>query len=130
MISSYLSNIGIKEKDLPWYWHPSDPREKHWLEMINKHGFDERDTWDLNYTLALLIYPRLKMYDEVNRIDTSFHKFEFEDKEYTEQECINKILEGFEIFLTKNEFKLTDEDYKKIKDSMTLLGIIWWALWW
>jgi hypothetical protein len=70
MISKYLSDIGIKEKDLPWYWNPGDHREGQWLETIEEHGFDERDTWNLNYTLALLIYPRLKMYDEVNCINT------------------------------------------------------------
>ncbi len=70
------------------------------------------------------------MYNEINCIDTSYHKFEFERQEYTQQECIDKILEGLELYLTKDDYKLTDDEFKKIKDSMTLLGIIWWSLWW
>lgn len=133
MISKYLSDIGIKEEDLPWHWNPNDDRQEFWKEMREEHGFDERDTWSLDYTIALLIYPRLKMYNECNCINTSFHKFEFEGQEYTQQECMDKILEGLEIYLTKKHYgknKYTEEDYKKIQDSMSLLGVIWWSLWW
>ena len=130
MISKYLSDLGVKEVDLPWEWNPSDSREKGWEEDRNIYGFDERDTWSLDYTLILLIYPRLKMYDEVNGINTSYHKFDYKEKEYTQQECMDKILEGFEIYLSKSEYKRTDEDWEKIQDARMLLAIISPALWW
>lgn len=130
MISKYLSDLGIKEENIPWNWNLDDQRQPEWIKTREIFGFDERDTWNLNYTFALLIYPRLKMYNDCNCINTSFHKFEFEGQEYTQQQCMNKILEGFEIYLIKDELKLTEEDYKKIQDSLTLLGIIWWSLWW
>jgi len=129
MISKYLSDIGIKEENLPWNSNPDDSRQEEWIKEKEEYGFDERDTWSLDYTIALLIYPRLKMYNEINCIDTSSHKFEFENNKYTEQECIDKILEGLKLYLTKN-FDLTKEKDKKIQDSMILLGIIWRSLWW
>jgi hypothetical protein len=70
------------------------------------------------------------MYDETNCIDTTYHKYEFDGKEYTQQECIDMILEGLELYLTKDEYKITTEDGKKIRDSMALIGLIWWSLWW
>lgn len=130
MISKYLSNLGIKENQLPWNWCPNDERESDWKKEKKIYGFDSRDTWALNYTLALLIYPRLKMYNEVNIIDTNFHKFTFKDKEYTYQECIDKVLRGLEIFLTKNDSEIIDEEMEEIQDAIKLLGEIWWALWW
>ena len=130
MISKYLSDLEIKEDQLPWNWCPNDKREKDWKEERKIHGFDSRDTWGLNYTLALLIYPRLKMYDEVNIIDTNFHKFTFKDNEYTFQECIDKVLRGLEIFLTKDDFEMIDEEIEEIQDTIKLLGEIWWDLWW
>jgi len=129
MISKYLSDIGIKEENLPWNSNPDDSRQEEWIKEKEEYGFDERDTWSLDYTIALLIYPRLKMYNEINCIDTSSHKFEFENNKYTEQECIDKILEGLKLYLIKN-FDLTKEEDKKIQDSMILLGIIWRSLWW
>jgi len=130
MISKYLSDLGVKEEDLPWNWCSGDSREKQWKKQRDKYGFDERDTWGLDYTLILLIYPRLKMYNEINIIDTSFHKVEYEDKKYTYQECIDKILEGFEIYLTKNQLDLNKEEENKINDAVILLSKIWWLLWW
>ena len=130
MISKYLSDIGIKEENLPWYWNPDDPRQEYWAKDREIYGFDERDTWALDYTMTYLIYPRLKMYNEINIINTDYHKFKYEGKQYTLQECINKILEGFEIYIKGDLYKFSEQEIIKIKDSRMLLGIIWSALWW
>jgi hypothetical protein len=130
MISKYLSDLGVKEKDLPWNWNPGDGRHEFWSKQREEFGFDERDTWSLDYTLILLIYPRLKMYNEVNGINTSYHQFEYKNNTYTQQECIDKIIEGFEIYLSKSEYKRTEEDWTKIEDARMLLAIISPALWW
>lgn len=130
MISKYLSDLGVKEKDLPWNWNEDDSRQEKWVSKREEYGFDERDTWSLDYTLTLLIYPRLKMYNEINCINTSNYKFKYKENEYTQQDCMDKILEGFEIYLGKDEFKRTDEDNQKIEDARMLLAIISPVLWW
>lgn len=115
---------------MPWNWNPDDNRQEFWKEQRKEYGFDERDTWSLNYTLVLLIYPRLKMYNEINIVNTSFYKFIFEGNEYTQQECIDLILEGLETYLIKDNLDLSDDDYKNIENAFALLGLIWWSLWW
>ena len=130
MISKYLTDINIKEENIPWFWNPNDSRQEQWKEQRKKYGFDERDTWSLSYTLILLIYPRLKMYDEINIVDTSFHKIKHKDKEYTCQECIDRVLKGMEIYLSKDELDLKDEEIKELGECMIILGKIWWLLWW
>src|SRR5574344_831656 len=99
MISKYLTDIGVKEKDIPCYWLPDDPRQEYWDQEKEQYGFDSRDTWSLDHTIALLIYPRLKMYNEINCIDTTFYTVEHNGEILTQQQCIDKILKVFERFI-------------------------------
>jgi hypothetical protein len=48
-------DAGISEDNLPWNWNPDDDRQKVWKEERKIYGFDERDTWSLDYTITLLI---------------------------------------------------------------------------
>ena len=133
MISKYLSDIGLNESDLPWNCECLDPdRIEQLAEQRKIHGFDARDTYSLRNTIAMLIYPRLKMYDEVSGelIDKDFYKFEYKNKEYTFQECIYMVLEGLKLYLTKYDFDMTDEEMESVIDSMVILGKIWLYLWW
>lgn len=131
MISKYLKDLGIKEKDVPWHWNPDDPRQEQWMEEQETYGFDERETWSLDYTFYLWAYPRLKMYNEINIVDTTFHEFEYEGNTYTMQECMDKILEGFEVYLTENDIRFADEVKKnKVRDARMLFAIILPTLWW
>lgn len=132
MISKYLSDLGIKEENLPWHWYHD---EQKWVEQREVYGFDVRDTWCLGYTLILLIYPRLKMYKEYadKYIDTGFHKFDYKGETLTQQECIDKILEGLEYYLTSTLCLKDDEEEECIEkaiESLELLSVIFPVLWW
>lgn len=129
MISKYLKDIGIKEEDLPWNWCPNDDREKEWKKQREKYGFDSRDTWSLDYTIIALIYPRLKMYKEINGLE-SFCKFNYKGKEFTEEECIDIVLEGFKIRLLKEPQFMTEKEWIKYEDARMLFAMVMPALWW
>ena len=128
MISKYLKDIGVKEKDLPENWFPNDKRQSKWDKERKKHGFDSRDTWSLDFTFALWIYPRLKMYDEINIIATTEEKYKFKDEEITMQEGIDRMLEGFNIRIVKDIY--TDEDEHKVNEAFELFGFMGRSLWW
>lgn len=130
MISKYLADIGVKEKDMPINWNQGDSREQFWENQRKEYGCDERETWSLDYSFALWLYPRLKMYNEVNIINTTYHNFEYNGSTLTMQQCIDKILEGLEIYLTVDDFKRTQDDLGKITDSRMLFAIILGSLWW
>ena len=131
MISKYLQDIGVQEKDVPCHWNPDDIRQEQWKEEQEIYGFDERETWNFDYSFYLWAYPRLKMYCEVNIIDTGFYTFEYEGKTYTMQECIDKILDGFKLYLTDSDKIFADEvKQNRIRDARMLFSIILPVLWW
>jgi hypothetical protein len=119
----YLKRLGIKEEDYPWNWNEDDKRQRSWKKFQKIYGFDERDTWCLGYTIICLLYPRIKMYKDITPMDMKQHKFIHKDKELTEEECINIILEQFECYLKDKDGKTNTEE------AFTLLGKICPILW-
>lgn len=130
MISKYLTDLGIKEDDTPWGWNSNDKRQEEWSKERETYGFDERETWSLDYTFQLWFYPRLKMYDEINIVDTSYHKFEHNGETYTFQECIDYILKAFEESFKDDMWRFNKELSQKVYTAYELVGKILPALWW
>lgn len=131
MISKYLTDIGVKESDTPWGWQPDDKKQEFWKTQRDLYGFDERDTWSLDYPIALFIYPRLKMYDEVNIVDTNACKVECGDETLTLQECIDLMLKGFKNFIIHaEEPTLTMEIIKEYEKAIKILSYCIRLLWW
>lgn len=134
MISKYLKNLGLKKEDLPQGWgtDSDDKRQKKWKKEREEYGFDNRETWSLDYTFKLWLYERLSMYNEVapNVIDTSFHKYEFRGEQITFQDCIDKMLEGLKIDLTVEDYNQTEEQKQKAADVIQIFSLCFYSLWW
>lgn len=130
MSRKYLNDIGVNLEDTPQGWLPNDPRQEKWAKEREIYGFDERETWDLTYSFYLWLYERLSMYNEVNCINTSFHKFEFKGEVLTQQQCIDRMLEGLKIALTIDYYDQTEEQKKKVDDIVKLFALCFHTLWW
>ena len=132
MLSKYLKNLDLTEKDTPQYWEPNDKRQEQWKKEREEYGFDSRETWSLDYTFKLWLYERLSMYNEVapKVIDTSFHKYEFKGEQITFQDCINKMLEGLKIDLTIEDYDRTEEQKQKAFDVIQIFALCFNSLWW
>ena len=78
----------------------NDPGYSRLREQQETYGFDDRDTWNLNTTMVTLLYERLKMYDEVNIVDTSFHTVEHNGVVLTMQQALELMVELAEEVLT------------------------------
>lgn len=133
----YIDDLGIKKKETPQGWSGSQGRRKQWQCQRKMYGFDYRETFSLDYTFLLWAYERLMMFNEVNIVDTSYHKFEFEDKEMTLQDCIDFIINVFKYELTKDDvknFELTMDErlstHKRYEDSLKIFAMILPYLWW
>lgn len=131
----YLEELGIESKDTPWDWNDNDNRQKYWYEQIKEYGFNEKDTWSLDYTMELLLYERLCMYKELasNVIDLDFHTFEFKGMEITQRQCIDAMLEGLKLDITLEPFDEKREDEvikKKIDNIWKIYDLCKNTLWW
>jgi len=123
----YIDRIRERTRvSLPEDWGKfNDKREIQWTEEREKYGFDSRETWSLNYTFYVWLYERLSMYNEVNVVDTSFHKFEFDGETLTFQEAIDKIL-----VICNNVIVGEDIDVDKNGVVPRLFAEIFGCLWW
>jgi len=119
----YLDDINYDYKCIP-----NDKRQKLLQEQQEKYGFDERETWDINQAFITFVYERLMMYNEVNNVNCEFCKVDVNGKEYTLQECIDKMLELCKVLLFKD---LLDKDYIDIHNKfMDIFKASLLALWW
>lgn len=135
MVGEYLKQIGIKEGETPSTWNKGDQREEQWAKCREIYGFDERDTWDLHYTIKLFLYERLKMFNDVNCIETNnpYQRFTYKEKELSLQDCIDMMLEGLKLDLTLDEYDKKREDkgiQEKIDCVFVLLAQCINYLWW
>ena len=132
-MGKYIDDLGIKFEKTPQGWNAEDDRQEGWKQDREVYGFDERETWSLDYTFKLWLYERLSMYNEVNRVDTKYHKYSYKGKEITLQECIDRILEGLKLDLTLDDYDTKRDDkttQDKIDDTLPLFTLIFNNLWW
>lgn len=135
MKHKYLEDIGIKLENTPYGWNPNDERQEDWKEERQVYGFDERETWSLDTTFFYWLYERLMKYNETGGrfIDTSYHKFNLNGKEMTQQQCMDRMTE-----LCKKYFKLDEaKDFKEenkildeVEEIFDILKACIWSLNW
>lgn len=124
----YLDSIGVAER--PDTWNKDDKRQEAWAHEREEYGFDERETWALDFSFYLWLYERLKKFVEVCSIDLDYHKFEYNGVEYTQRQMIDMMLERLE-FSFKPEYNDWDEDqYAYVSEIEKIWAIVLPAMWW
>ena len=123
----YLDELGIPlKKQHTNFCDKTDDRWNRWKKQRKKYGFDDRETWNLDQMFVEWIYTRFKMYKEIGGkiVDLSYHKFQYKDREVTQEQAIDIIIEACKNYLLEIETEiLSPEIYK-------LLGEIMPAMWW
>ena len=124
----YLDELGIPlTKQHTNFCDKTDDRWNRWKKQRKKYGFDDRETWNLDRMFVEWIYTRFKMYKEIGGkiVNLSYHKFQYKDREVTQEQAIDIIIEACKNYLLEIETEdaLSPEIYK-------LLGEIMPAMWW
>ena len=104
------------------------------------YGFDERDTWSLDYTFYCWLYERLRMFLEVSIIDLDAVTFLYKGETLTLQQCIDKMLEGLKIAITDNpRFRIIEtdadaqklsKDEEKVEEIAEIWALVLQSMWW
>jgi len=127
----YLDDIG---EDYSWVWKPEGSERDELFEKEREiYGFDSRETWSLDYVFYMWLYERLKMYIEYagEIVNLNFHKFIYKEKEYTQLELINMMIERLEFYFEKGDsFDLSEEEYEFIKEIGEIWALVLPAMWW
>lgn len=127
----YLDDLGIPVTRYGGnYTDNTDSRWGFWENQRKQYGFDERETWSLDWALTEWIYTRFKMYKEFagDIVDLNWHKFDYEGKQITQGEAINTIIKACEKVLKSDG--VWDDDGTLPKNIYVLLGEIMPAMWW
>ena len=109
--------------------------EKNMIFPYNEHdyhGFDERDTFSMDYTLVAWLYQCLRFFQDKTCIDLTYHKFNIDGEELTQLQCIDRMLEDCKAILLSDG--IYDDEFDKVDaakdDLFKVLSKVYWAMWW
>lgn len=132
----YLEDIGVTANRELWWLdnasYPNDKRIDQWKKEREVYGFDDRETWELQFAFYFWLYERLMMYVEHagTIVNLEYHTFEYEGKEYNQKQLIDLILERLR-FCFSPEFDEYNEKHVEIVSSIAklwaiVLPVMWW----
>ena len=124
----YLDETNVTDR--PDTWNKDDSRQEFWAKEREDYGFDERETWSMDYTWHLWLYERLKYYKEYAAIDLSFHKFEYGDSEYTQGQMIDMLIERLEFSFSEEYNDADNSQWNYVREIETIWALICPAMWW
>lgn len=112
--------------------NPNDKRTEEWEIERQIYGFDSTETWDLNSTFYAWLYEHLRMYVDIGGeiVNLDFHKYEWHEREYTQLELINEILDRIRFYFSKDYDDFDMEDITYIREIGEIWAIILPAMWW
>ena len=120
----YLKEI---QKNKPFF--REFPWKFRWWRQKIKYGFDDRETYGLDYTFYLWAYERLRMYVDRadNIVDLNYHEIEYDGKTWTERGLIMELLRQIEDFSRTDFDPWEKQNYLEIgKIWAVLLPYLWW----
>ena len=130
--NKYLDDLGIPITEYGTnFIGDNDERNKEWEKEREEYGFDNRETWCLDRILAEWMYSRFIMYKEVTIVNLDYHKYNIDGKEWTQRECIDKIIENTKFYLC-NETYAPDstEVYEKLSEAIKIMSEVIFDMWW
>lgn len=121
-------NLGYTDQDLKG--HPDDPRQEKWKQQVDTYGFNERETWDLDIAFYMWLYERLMMYKEVSDINTSFQKYKFQGVTITQEECIDRMVEGCKYAIISDRYEISEYERQCVNEVTKLWDLCIIDMWW
>lgn len=103
---------------------------KYWLQRRTR-GWSDDETWNLDCEFIKWVNSRFKKYKEKASkiVDLEFHRFEYEGKEYTQLELIDKVIKLSNEYIDTN--LLSEYKLNLIKDEIfDIFKLIFWTMWW
>lgn len=118
----------------------NDSRKKVWKKERKEYGFDSRETWSMDFTLACWIYEHFKWFLDNAPIDLTLHKLDIEVvvnenddslktevQKVSQKEAIEYVLRYFEYYFRQCCTDIEDQYYICAMRIVTeLMPFMWW----
>jgi len=100
-------------------------RDVRYLWQRLTRGWDDSETWSLDYSLAKLILPRLKRFQEIR----GGHPAEMTDQEWND--ILKEMIGGFEFLASDDRWACPENDirYQKAQAAIELFSKYYLHLW-
>lgn len=96
--------LKICKENTPFHLDKSDSRYERSLELEKDIGFRYEETWNLDYTLATFILPRLAYFRK------ELHSFPSGMTLEMWKNILDTMIQGFCLKVSKDDFRWTQED--------------------
>ena len=128
MNHKYLYDILPKGKS-PYDFECYDEiRNQKWESERLEFGFDERETWNLDFTFFCWLYERLKKYKEVSSVDLTRKIVKVNNKEKNLEEWIDIMIKNSESLILANIY--SEENIKLAEFTIEIFKQTIFYLWW
>lgn len=89
-----------------------------------KYGFPIEETYNLDYSIAWYVLPRLRAFRKCTisyPADMTYEQW---------MDMLDVMIEGFDLYCNKDKLDMTDKDVAKIDLALEHLSKRFWDLWW
>ena len=99
------------------------------------HEFDERDTFNLDASMLMWLYERLRYFqDEASKIvvfdDPTVRTFDIDGEKLTQMQCIDRMVEDCKVALFGDDFYDREKMDAAVRDLFKVLSEVFWCMWW
>ena len=128
MAHKYLNDILPKGKT-PYDFHYDDEvRNQKWRKEVEEYGFDERETWNLDFTFFCWLYERLRKYKEVSFADLTHKIVKVNNEEKNLDEWIDIMINNAEALILLDMY--SEENIKLAEFTIEIFKQTIFYLWW
>ena len=128
MAHKYLNDILPKGKT-PYDFHYDDEvRNQKWRKEVEEYGFDERETWNLDFTFFCWLYERLRKYKEVSFADLTHKIVKVNNEEKNLDEWIDIMINNSEALILLDMY--SEENIKLAEFTIEIFKQTIFYLWW
>ena len=128
MNHKYLYDILPKGKTPYDFEFDDEIRNQKWEKERLEYGFDERETWNLDFTFFCWLYERLKKYKEVSPADLSCKIVKVNDEEKTLEEWLDIMINNTESLILVDIY--SEEKIDLAEFTIEIFKQTIFYLWW
>ena len=89
--------------------------------------------WNLNYEFIEWLNKWFKEYrkNAIKIVDLEYYTYKYRDKELTQLQIIDRIIELTDILTDDNHyFNFEEEDILRVDEIFDLFRLVFWNMWW